>query len=102
MQTNQKGFILYECLLSLVILSVVLTTVIQLLPQISTAKVELEHEQSIFNQLYSLKDQLLFQGLSIDSELTFTSPIPYRVTIEQQSICATYFKGDVHEKKLCL
>lgn len=102
MQTNQKGFILYECLLSLVILSVVLTSVIQLLPQISAAKVELEHEQTIFNHLYSLKDQLLFQGLSTDSELTFTSPIPYRVTIEQQTVCATYFKGDAHEKKLCL
>lgn len=102
MSTNQKGFILYECLISLIIFSVVLTTLIQSLPQLLITKRALEHEQSIFHHLYTLKDQFLFHDLNLNSDLFYTDPIPYRVTLEQQTLCAVYHEGASNEKKLCL
>lgn len=101
-QTNQKGFILFECLISLLILSVITSTLVQTLPTLLNSKVTLEHEQTIFNELYRVKDQVLFHGLSIDSDRFYTHPIPYRIVPSQQQLCAVYSKGVNHETKLCL
>lgn len=101
-QTNQKGFILFECLISLLILSVITTTLVQILPTLLKSKVALHHEQIIFNELYQTKDQFLFHGLSLDFDRLYSYPIPYQIVPLGEQLCAIYSKGVAHETKLCL
>lgn len=99
---REAGFILYECLISLIILGVVLTTLLQMLPNLLVARTRLTHEQLIFNQMYQIKDQLLYQQQEFSETLYFESPIFYQLTISNQQVCARYQLGATHEKTLCL
>ena len=101
-QTHEGGFILYECLISLIILSIVLTTMIQMLPHLLTLRSTLTQEQLIFNQLYEIKDQLLYQQKSFPDTLHFSSPISYRISILEKRVCAYYILGETNEKTICL
>lgn len=99
---QEKGFILYECLISVIILSVVVTTMLQMLPNLLLTQSKLAHEQLIFNHLYQIKDELLYQQKNFPALLQFTSPIPYQINISADQVCASYTLGVSHEKTLCL
>lgn len=101
-QHRESGFILYECLISVLILSLVLTTLLQVLPNIFLTKTTLNHEQLIFNQVYQLKDQLLFQQTLVQESMQFISPIPYQIIISDTQVCAHYTIGVSNEKTICL
>lgn len=99
---HENGFILYEALISLIILSVVLTTMIQTLPHLLTLRSTLTQEQLIFHQIYEIKDQLLYQQKNFPDTLHFSSPVSYRISISEKKVCAHYVLGEDNEKTMCL
>lgn len=98
----ESGFILYECLISLIILGVVLSTLLQMLPNLLMARHQLTQEQLIFNQIYQLKDELLYQQKTFPDTLYFDSQLPYKITFSPHQVCAHYPLGATYEKTLCL
>ncbi|WP_278473981.1 type II secretion system protein [Turicibacter sanguinis] len=99
---RESGFILYEFLISLIILGVVLSTLLQMLPNLLMARHQLTQEQLIFNQIYQLKDELLYQQKTFPDTLYFDSPLPYKITFSPHQVCAHYPLGATYEKTLCL
>ena len=88
---RESGFILYECLISLIILGVVLSTLLQMLPNLLMARHQLTQEQLI-----------LYQQKTFPDTLYFDSPLPYKITFSPHQVCAHYPLGATYEKTLCL
>ena len=79
MQSNQKGYILIECLIGIILLTTVGISLIQTLPKLLSFEQQLHVEQTIYNKLFELKDQTLFYDRRFEFPLTFYEPIHYQV-----------------------
>lgn len=101
MPTNQKGYVLTECLIGLIILTTVGVTLAQTLPTLLHLQHQLETEQSIYHKLYELKDQTLFYQMNNHFPLEFNTPVYFKVTQNNHQLCATYTRGDSIEQTLC-
>ena len=101
MRINQKGYILIECLISLMILSTVCLSLIYTIPNLLLMEKQLETEQLIYQKLYEIKDQSLFYETNFETPMHFNHPISYIVTKQDEKWCATYKRGDTNETILC-
>lgn len=98
---SQQGYILTECLVGLIILSIVGITLVSSLPILLQLQQQLEIEQAIYYKLYELKDQSLFYQTTYDFPLQFMNPISYTVIQKDAQLCATYKRGDSTDKTIC-
>lgn len=101
MRINQKGYILTECLISLMMLSTTCLCLVYTLPNLLTLEKQLEIEQAIYQKLYELKDQSLFYETNFEIPIHFNHPICYTVTKQGEKWCATYTRGNHNEKMVC-
>ena len=101
MQSNQKGYILIECLIGIILLAAVGISLIQTLPKLLSFEQQLHVEQTIYNKLFELKDQTLFYDRRFEFPLTFYEPIHYQVFEKDHQLCATYQRGDTSVQTLC-
>jgi len=101
-KSNQRGYILLESLIGLLILSSVILTLIQLIPMMVEVRVTLDIERTIYNTLYEIYDQQKFYSKTYPNVLIFSLPIPYTVISYEDSLCATYIGRDQNEKTICL
>ncbi|MBQ1787123.1 MAG: type II secretion system protein [Turicibacter sp.] len=101
MRINQKGYILIECLISLMILSTVCLCLVYTIPNLLVIEKQLATEQLIYQKLYEIKDQSLFYETDFETPIHFNNPISYIVTKQGEKWCATYKRGDTDEKMLC-
>ena len=101
MRINQKGYILTECLISLMILSTVCLCLVYTLPNLLVIEKQLEIDQVIYQKLYEIKDQSLFYETNFEIPIHFNDPISYTVTKQGGKWCATYNRGDTDEMLLC-
>lgn len=102
MLTNQKGYILTECLVGVILLTTIGISLVQTLPKLLTLEQQLYFEQSIYNKLYELKDQSLFYGKSFEFPLTFHQLVSYEVVAKDHKLCAIYKRGDGSVQTICL
>ncbi len=101
-QTNQKGYILTECLIGLMILCTVAMSLSHVLPKLLKKQQHLDVQQTLYYHLYVLKDLWLFEPNTLSFPLHLTSPIPYTVTQKDAQLCATYDWRESGEQKICL
>ena len=88
MQSNQKGYILIECLIGIILLTTVGISLIQTLPKLLSFEQQLYVEQTIYNKRFEFP-------------LTFYEPIHYQVFEKNHQLCATYQRGDSSVQTLC-
>lgn len=101
-QTKQKGYVLIECLIGLVVLSTVGISLTHSLPKLLNQQQHLETQQTIYYKLYELNDRLHFEPDTLSLPLHLTTPIPYTISQSEAQLCATYQWRDVGEQTLCL
>lgn len=102
MLTNQRGYILTECLVGVILLTTIGISLVQNLPKLLTVEQQLYVEQSIYHKLYELKDQTLFYDTNFEFPLTFDQPVSYEVVVKDHQLCAIYKRGDGYVQTLCL
>ena len=102
MLTNQRGYILTECLVGVILLTTIGISLVQNLPKLLTLEQQLYVEQSIYHKLYELKDQTLFYDNHFEFPLTFDQPVSYEVVVKDHQLCAIYKRGDGYVQTLCL
>ncbi len=102
MLTNQRGYILTECLVGVILLTTIGISLVQNLPKLLTLEQQLYVEQSIYHKLYELKDQTLFYDTNFEFPLTFDQPVSYEVVVKDHQLCAIYKRGDGYVQTLCL
>jgi len=93
---NEKGYILIESLIGLLLLSIVSFSLLLTLPLLIEARQRLDIEQAIYHHLiiHQLTDTL--ENQSIDA------PIPFTIFHNSHTWCATYQWRDDNEKTICL
>ena len=105
MLTNQRGYILTECLVGVILLTTIGISLVQNLPKLLTLEQQLYVEQKkkyLSVKLYELKDQTLFYDTNFEFPLTFDQPVSYEVVVKDHQLCAIYKRGDGYVQTLCL
>lgn len=60
---NEKGYVLLESLIGLMLLSILSATFLQTAPLLLEAKMQLDHQQGAYNQLFQIRTQNISRGI---------------------------------------
>ncbi|MCL1989337.1 MAG: hypothetical protein FWG67_00445 [Defluviitaleaceae bacterium] len=93
---NERGYVLLESLMGLMLLSVVSFSLVVALPILLEESIRLDKEQAIYHQLLEL------HGSGIDSQMMIMDPIAFEAFRQGHQWCATYIWRDGHARTICL
>lgn len=93
---NERGYLLIESLLGLILLSIIALSLITALPILLDANARLDKEQAIYHRLFELHDR------EIEGSHVITEPYEFQVFRWHDEWCATYVWRDGSEKTICL
>lgn len=93
---DERGYLLIESLLGLILLSIMALSLITTLPILLEASARLDKEQAIYHRLFELHDQ------EIQGSHVITESDDFRVFRQHDEWCATYVWRDGIEKTICL
>jgi len=111
---SEKGFVLMESLVGLVLLGVVAISMVQVLPILLEADMRLDKEQYIYNRLFEFQHGWLLDGevletsaeessvLAIREGLVRGNSFEYRILTRGDELCARYRWRSVDEREVCL
>ena len=99
---NERGYILIESLIGMILLSIVSFSLITVLPILAEIDARLDKQQFIHSKLFELQDGILFHGREFEGNLTIYSPFHFQVFHRDQELCATYIWRDNLEETICL
>ena len=111
---SEKGFVLMESLVGLVLLGIVAISMVQVLPILLEADMRLDKEQYIYNRLFEFQDNRLLDGgffetsaegsgvLAIREGLVRGGSFEYRILLHGDELCARYRWRSVDEREICL
>ena len=95
-ESNERGYVLFESLIGLMLLSIVSMSLIVVLPILLEEHVRLDKEQAIYHQLFELHGREIKEGISM------TEPIEFEAFRQGDEWCAIYVWRDGDEKIICL
>ena len=93
---DEKGYLLIESLLGLVLLGVIAISLITTLPILLDASARLDKEQAIYHRLFEMHDQ------EVQGSLTITDPYEFTMFRRGEQWCAIYVWRDGSEREVCL
>ncbi|HAX72426.1 MAG TPA: hypothetical protein DCY20_02750 [Firmicutes bacterium] len=99
---KEKGFVLFDCLISLIILTVVICSFLTVLPVLFKVQKDMKLDHEVKTNLYAIKHQLLDGQLAIFTEMSLNSPVAQIITNSEKGLCTTYTRRDGIEKTYCL
>lgn len=93
---NEKGYLLTESLIGLLLLAVVSYSLLSTLPLLVNANHRLDKEQVIYQTLFELHDR------GLEGSLTVTEPFTFHVFWRGDELCARYEWREQGERTICL
>jgi len=93
---NEKGYLLIESLVGLLLLAVVSYSLLSTLPLLMQANHRLDKEQVIYQTLFELHDRGLERSLRV------TEPFVFDVFWRGDELCARYEWREQGERTICL
>ena len=93
---DERGYLLIESLIGLILLSVITMSLITVLPILLDASARLDKEQAIYHHLFESHDK------GIHRPHTITEPYEFDVFRRGDEWCATYVWRDQRARKICL
>lgn len=93
---DERGYLLIESLLGLILLSIIALSLITALPILLDANARLDKEQAIYHRLFELHDR------EIEGSHVITEPYEFQVFRRHDEWCAIYVWSDGIEKTICL
>jgi len=61
--TDQRGYILMESLIGLLLLAILTSTMLHAMPAMLDAKTQLDQRQVVYNRLFEIRSQHISQGI---------------------------------------
>jgi len=96
MLENEKGYLLIEGLIGLLILATISYSLLRVLPLLVEANHRLDKEQAIYHTLFELHDR------GFEGSIRITEPFVFTVFDEGGQLCARYQWRDQGERTICL
>jgi len=93
---DERGYLLIESLVSLILLSVIAMSLITALPILLDASARLDKEQAIYHRLFEWHDR------GVDGSFSMTEPYEFNAFRRRDTWCATYVWRDGNERTICL
>ena len=96
MLENEKGYLLIEGLIGLLVLAVISLSLLTTLPLLFQASQRLDKEQAIYHTLFELRDR------GFEGYVQLTEPFVFTVFDQGDRLCARYQWRDQDERTICL
>lgn len=96
MLENEKGYLLIEGLVGLLILATMTYSLLNVLPLLIQANQRLDTEQVIYHTLFELQDR------GFEGSVEITDPFVFTVFDQGDRLCARYDWRDQGERTICL
>jgi len=96
MLENEKGYLLLEGLIGLLILAAISYSLLTVLPLLMQTNHRLDKEQAIYHTLFELHDR------GFEGTIQLTEPFVFTVFDQGDRLCARYEWRDQDERTICL